>query len=158
MLFFETGSFFGTWSLLMRFKSSPRDLPISAYLMMIFEVCATTIGSLCGCWGLNYKTSCMPDKHYQLSYIPNTSRQENILIQDLLFYVHKYFWLNIWMCTTCMCYSQRSEKGVAFHGTRVTDGCDLPGGCCDPNPGPLQEQLSVFKCWAISLPTHPLKT
>jgi hypothetical protein len=47
-LFFETGSFFGTWSLLMRLKSSSRDPPVSAYLQMRFEVCAMTTGSLCG--------------------------------------------------------------------------------------------------------------
>lgn len=59
------------------------------------------------------------------------------------------------MYTTCMCGIQRSEKGVAYPGIRVTGGCDLPGGCWNPNPGPLQEQVSV--CMPSIYPPTPLK-
>jgi hypothetical protein len=35
---------------------------------------------------------------------------------------------------------QRPEEVTECPGTKVTDGCELPGGCWQSNPGPLQEQ------------------
>ena len=35
---------------------------------------------------------------------------------------------------------QRPEEGIRSLGTGVTDGCELPCGCWEWNPGPLQEQ------------------
>ena len=32
------------------------------------------------------------------------------------------------------------NKGVGSPGTRVTNSCELPCGCWELNPGPLQEQ------------------
>lgn len=36
--------------------------------------------------------------------------------------------------------SQRPEEGDRLSGTGVTDGCELPRGCWEQNPGHLQEQ------------------
>jgi hypothetical protein len=33
-----------------------------------------------------------------------------------------------------------TKEGVRFPWTGVTDGCELPCGCWESNPGPLQEQ------------------
>lgn len=33
---------------------------------------------------------------------------------------------------------QRPEEDTILYGTRVTDGCELPGGCWEPNLDPLQ--------------------
>lgn len=35
---------------------------------------------------------------------------------------------------------QRSAEGAASPGTAAIDGCELPCGCREKNPGPLQER------------------
>lgn len=35
---------------------------------------------------------------------------------------------------------QKSEKGIRYPGTEVTDGGELPDGHWEANPGPLPEQ------------------
>lgn len=32
------------------------------------------------------------------------------------------------------------KDGSGSHGTRVIEVCNPPGGCCEPQPGPGQEQ------------------
>ena len=44
------------------------------------------------------------------------------------------------LCTMCMQYPQRPEEDIRSHGTEVKDNCQLPCGCWELNPGPLQEQ------------------
>ena len=39
------------------------------------------------------------------------------------------FCLHVYLC-----------EGVGFPGTGVADSCDLPWGCWEFNPGPLEEQ------------------
>lgn len=41
------------------------------------------------------------------------------------------------LCAWCQ---QRPEEGVGFLGTRVTDGCEPPGGFWELDSRPLQEQ------------------
>ena len=38
----------------------------------------------------------------------------------------------------CLC------EGVGSAGTGVTDSCELPCGCWELNPGPLEEQPSAL--------------
>ena len=39
---------------------------------------------------------------------------------------------------------QRPENGVGIHGTGITDGCELPCGRWELNPGPLEEQAVLL--------------
>lgn len=50
------------------------------------------------------------------------------------------------MCEHC---PQRSEEGIGFSRTEVTDGCQPQGECLKVNPVPLQEQV-LITCWTIS--------
>lgn len=46
-----------------------------------------------------------------------------------------------YMCTTHLCLSpQRPEKCVRYPSTGVATSCDLPCGCWELNPSPLQER------------------
>jgi hypothetical protein len=42
--------------------------------------------------------------------------------------------------SVCVWYPWSPEEGHRVSGTRVTVGCELPCGCWDSNPGPLEEQ------------------
>ena len=53
------------------------------------------------------------------------------------FYSLWVFCLHVCVCTVC---PQRSDESIRFPGTGVTDSCELPCGCWESNPGPLQEQ------------------
>jgi hypothetical protein len=45
------------------------------------------------------------------------------------------------MCTMCMLCGQRGQRrALNFLKPGVTDGCELPSGCWELNPGPLEEQ------------------
>lgn len=50
--------------------------------------------------------------------------------------------MHVYMCTKCMHFLQRTEKGIRFPATGDTDcGCwELACGCWDLNLYPLQEQ------------------
>ncbi|ERE84501.1 E3 ubiquitin-protein ligase [Cricetulus griseus] len=37
-------------------------------------------------------------------------------------------------------YPRKPEKGIGYFGNGVIDSCELPCGCWESNPGPLQEQ------------------
>ena len=54
----------------------------------------------------------------------------------ILFYMYGCF-ACMYVCTVWV---QRSEEEVGSSGTGVTDGCELPCGCWEPNSGPLEEQ------------------
>ena len=44
------------------------------------------------------------------------------------------------MRTAWVLSSQRPEEGIRSSGTDITDSYEMPCGCWEPNPGPLQEQ------------------
>lgn len=52
-------------------------------------------------------------------------------------------WLRAWLCTTCVHCLCRPDKGVGVPGTRVIDGSELPRGCWELNPSPLEEQPEI---------------
>lgn len=123
-LIFWNRVLYGTWSLLMRLKSSPRDVS----LMLRLEMCVTTTGSLCSCWELNSKPhACLTNTtSWAIFQVLETEKYINsrllficVNILPAFMYVHHMH----------VQYSQRSKKGVAYPGTRVTDGCELPGRC-----------------------------
>ncbi|XP_052021605.1 death domain-containing protein CRADD isoform X2 [Apodemus sylvaticus] len=47
------------------------------------------------------------------------------------------------VCVPCACLPQRPAGGVRFHGTRVSDSCELPCGSWELNLGLLEEQLVI---------------
>lgn len=44
------------------------------------------------------------------------------------------------VCIWCL---WRSEESLGSPGTAVTEDEEMLHGCCEPNPGPLREQVSV---------------
>jgi hypothetical protein len=56
----------------------------------------------------------------------------------VIFYVHWVFCLHVHIYTTCV-YLWRSEEGIKFPQTGVTDSCELLCGCWELNVGPLKE-------------------
>ena len=49
-----------------------------------------------------------------------------------------------------------ARRGPTSPWTGVTGGCEPLCGCWELNPGPLEEQLVLFNCRAISpAPEHP---
>jgi hypothetical protein len=49
----------------------------------------------------------------------------------LVFLVRPYeYFLCMYFCTP--------EGGIGFHGTEVIEGCKLPCGCWELNPGPVE--------------------
>lgn len=47
----------------------------------------------------------------------------------------------MYVCVPQACtMNQKSEKGIRYPGTEVTDSCELPDGCWEVNLGPLPEQ------------------
>lgn len=54
---------------------------------------------------------------------------------------HVYAW-----CT------RRPEEGIKSLETGVTNGCQPPEGCWEPNPGPLQEQPALLGLNHLSSP------
>lgn len=47
----------------------------------------------------------------------------------------------MYVCVPQACtMNQKSEKGIRYPGTEVTDSCELPDGCWEANLGPLPEQ------------------
>ena len=54
-------------------------------------------------------------------------------LSTCMYVYHKHAW-----------YPQRSEDGAVSPGTGVTNGCELPRGFWEVNPGPLQEQPEIL--------------
>lgn len=55
-------------------------------------------------------------------------------------YVACMFCLYLYVCVSHSCLvPTEPEARVRSHDTRVVDGCELPYGCWEPSPGPLQE-------------------
>ena len=48
---------------------------------------------------------------------------------------------------------QRPEEGTQSSGTRVTDGCELPGGCWELNLSPLEEQPVLLTVESFTEPS-----
>lgn len=47
----------------------------------------------------------------------------------------------LYVCALCVCLvSSEVIEAVQSPGTEVADGCELPYGCWESNPCPLQEQ------------------
>ena len=62
---------------------------------------------------------------------------------------HKYYFKFIFVvanfyfyfsCALVLCLHVCLRKGVRYAGTGVIDSCELPCGCWELNPGPLEEQ------------------
>jgi hypothetical protein len=53
------------------------------------------------------------------------------------------FYLNVCLCTTCVQCSQRPEEGMGSPGIIVKTNCELPCGCSESSPGPLEEQPAL---------------
>lgn len=68
-----------------------------------------------------------------LSYIPNLSNLSRLY--ELL-----KFSFFIFSLVTCLYVHHESEEGVRCSGTGVSDDCESPCGCWEPNLGPLEEQ------------------
>jgi len=51
--------------------------------------------------------------------------------------------LYVYECFVCL-YICTLEEGIRSHGATVIDGCELPCGCWELNPGPLQEQAVLL--------------
>jgi hypothetical protein len=49
-----------------------------------------------------------------------------------------------------------SEKGAGSPKTGVTESCELPGGCWELNPGPLETQPVLLTIGPFLLPDHML--
>ena len=58
------------------------------------------------------------------------------------------------MCNIYIQCLQRPEEGTGSSGAGVTNGCELPCGCRELNPGPLEEQ-QVLLTDEPSLQPHP---
>lgn len=54
----------------------------------------------------------------------------------------------------CVCYTQGSKEGTRSPGMGVTDGCELPHGCWELNPGPLEEQTVLSPLSYLSSPSN----
>lgn len=55
------------------------------------------------------------------------------------------FCMHICLCTTSMPrFSRGSKRGVRPPRTGVSDGCELPCGCCELNQDPLEEQSTLL--------------
>ena len=54
--------------------------------------------------------------------------------------------MDLVLCTLVLCLHACLCEGVRFFGTGVTDSCELPCGCWELNPGPLEELPSALSC------------
>jgi hypothetical protein len=55
--------------------------------------------------------------------------------------------MHVCLSSMCACCMQSPEEGAGSPETVVTDSCELPCGCSNPNPGPLEKQsASAFNC------------
>lgn len=58
--------------------------------------------------------------------------------------IHVYMCVCACACAMCACCLKRSEGGIGFRGTGVTDSCGLPYRFWEPNSTPLQEQQMLL--------------
>lgn len=64
------------------------------------------------------------------------------LLKTYLFYMYSWFACT-YLCAAPACNTQGGQKrALNSPGTGVTEGCKVPHGCCELNPGLLQDQLS----------------
>lgn len=66
-----------------------------------------------------------------------------IFPKDLVIFISRawVFCLQVCLCTTCTSDVHTGQKRVSDPSRPgVTEGCELPCGCWELNPGPLQEQ------------------
>jgi hypothetical protein len=61
-------------------------------------------------------------------------------IYFILLYVYKCLPAYVYVYHVCASCQWRTEMGVRFPGTRITDRCEAPCRWWDPNPDPLKEQ------------------
>lgn len=59
------------------------------------------------------------------------------------------FCLCVYLCTVCVPIAYRKET-VRFLGTRITDVCEIPCGCEQPNTVTVQEQPAFLTSSHIS--------
>lgn len=68
-------------------------------------------------------------------------------------WLHSFYFrcMNVLFCM-CICtpHCMSGVQNLKSSGTRVTDSCDLPHGCRELNPGPLQKVLNALDYCFIS--------
>ena len=50
----------------------------------------------------------------------------------------------MYVCALQVCNPHSGQKRASDPQYRITDGCELPCGCWELNPGPLEEQLVIL--------------
>lgn len=58
------------------------------------------------------------------------------------------------MYTMCMPGALKGQGSVGASGTGITGGCEVPWGCWEPNPGPLEEQRVLLATEPSLQPQH----
>ena len=61
----------------------------------------------------------------------------------LIFKIYSFFILYSLVFCLCVCLCEC----VRYPGTEIMDSCELPCGCWELNPGPLEEQPSLQPPW-----------
>ena len=93
---------------------------------------------------------CMEDKwNYNM---PPAYHVYQIMLSHMFFNFYFYFHVYEYFAYTCACKPEENNKSPGFE---VTGGCELPHGCWEPNPGPLQEQPVLACNSEIHLPVPP---
>jgi hypothetical protein len=72
-----------------------------------------------------FKAKCLGKTNKQ-----TTKKPQHFLIYDLFVYLYAL----VFCLDLCLC------EGVRSPGTGIIDNCELPCGCWELNPGPLEEQ------------------
>ena len=68
----------------------------------------------------------------------------NSLVAFILFFKSMSVGLHVCLCTMCVQYPLRSEEGIGYLGTGVTDSYEPLYGCWELNLGSLQEQQVIL--------------
>lgn len=119
-----------------------RSLAISSFFTLLFYAVANkSLARLL--WG----------EKWQIEIIPFSGL---LLHRDCLLCLVRFLWMSLWpynklsgyecfrlrgyLFTVDMLWPWRREESISSPGTRVTNGCDLPCGCWDSNPGSLEKQ------------------
>lgn len=74
-----------------------------------------------------------------------TECQGNFYFFLIVLQCEQELWLHIclWPYMMCATNAQRPEEGTRPCGTGVTDSCEMPCGCKESNPGPLEREQAL---------------
>lgn len=111
-------------------------LPTAPVLLLASDLCPS-FGSMCPFSFLSLKPVKPALLHAQTS-------AHAMYCTPMAFFFYRPVCVSVLPAYTHLChkrawYPWHSEEGVGSPGTGLIGGCD-PCGCCEPNPGPLQEQ------------------